>query len=100
VEIMVVFWKGRCIAHLGYKRPDLIPGTAQLGQLCKESQERNIPRYLANLVLFPGRMEFLDYLPSNTQSLLVQPLHPDGVVVLGSPTQRSFTILDQVIKIE
>jgi len=96
VEIMVIFWKGRCIAHIGYKRPGLTSGTAQLGQLCKESQEKNIPRYLANLVLFPGRMEFLDYLPSNTQSVLVQPLHPNGVVVLGSPTQRSFTILDQV----
>lgn len=93
-DMMVVFWKGQCIAHLGCKRRGFTD-TAEIGSLCRESQDRNVPRSLANLALFPGRFEFLAYLPSNTQSVHVQPLHPDGVVVLGTATQRSFTILDQ-----
>jgi hypothetical protein len=95
-DMMVLFWKGKCVAHLGFKRRDLV-GKATLapGSLCQESQQKNISRSLANLVLFPGRFEFLEYLPSNTQSVYVQPLHPDGVLVLGSATQRSYTILDQ-----
>lgn len=93
-DMMVVFWRGQCIAHLGYKRRNFTD-RAQIGSLCRDSQERNVPRSLANLALFPGRFEFLAYLPSNTQSVHVQPLHPDGVVVLGTATQRSFTILDQ-----
>lgn len=93
-DMMVVFWRGRCIAHLGYKRRSLAEAP-RIGSLCQESQDKNVPRSLANLALFPGRFEFLEYLPSNTQSVHVQPLHPEGVVVLGTATQRSFTILDQ-----
>ena len=95
-NMMVIFWKNKCIAHMGYmSKENTIPGSAVCGALCQESQENNIPRCLANLVLFPGRFEFLEYLPSNTQCVHVQPLHPNGVVVLGSATQRSITILDQ-----
>eukprot|EP00889_Picochlorum_renovo_P003497 jgi/Picre1/30527/NNA_005890.t1 len=94
-EILVIFWKGKCVAHLGYSAVGVEPGTAMPGKLCQESQSANSPRSLANLVLFPGRFEFLEFLPSNTQCLHVQPLHPHGVVVLGAATQRNFTILDQ-----
>ncbi|WPT11770.1 Protein COFACTOR ASSEMBLY OF COMPLEX C SUBUNIT B CCB4 [Picochlorum sp. SENEW3] len=94
-EILVIFWKGKCVAHLGYSAVGVEPGTAVPGKLCQESQSTNSPRSLANLVLFPGRFEFLEFLPSNTQCLHVQPLHPHGVVVLGAATQRNFTILDQ-----
>lgn len=81
--------------HLGYMATGATAGRAVLGKLCQESQEKNIPRSLANLALFPGRFEFLEYLPGNSQCLYVQPLHPHGVLVLGSATQRSYTILDQ-----
>ena len=94
--MMVVFWKGRCIAHLGYKAPGISSSSICMGELCNDSITRNVPRSLGNLALFPGRSEFLEYLPNNTQSLFVQPLHPDGVIVFGSATQRGFTILDQV----
>jgi hypothetical protein len=95
-DMMVLFWKEECVCHLGYKRKGL-SGTASLvgGGLCDESRESNISRSLANLVLFPGRFEFLEYLPSNTQSIYVQPLHPHGVLIVGSATQRSYTVLDQ-----
>lgn len=94
-DMLVIFWKKKCIVHLGYVAAGATAGNAVLGDLCTESQYKNVSRSLANLALFPGRFEFLEYLPSNTQCLLVQPLHPDGVLVLGSATQRSFTILDQ-----
>jgi len=94
-DMMVIFWKGECIVHLGSMAKGARAGSAGIGDLCLESQEKNVSRSLANLALFPGRFEFLEYLPSNTQCVHVQPLHPDGVLVLGSATQRSFTILDQ-----
>lgn len=94
-DMLVIFWKKKCIVHLGYMAQGTREGSAVPGELCLESQERNTSRSLANLALFPGRFEFLEYLPSNTQCVHVQPLHPDGVLVLGSATQRSFTILDQ-----
>jgi hypothetical protein len=51
--------------------------------------------YLANLVLFPGRVEFTSYLPKNTQSAIIHPIGKEGVVVLGGDTQRGYTRLDQ-----
>jgi hypothetical protein len=51
--------------------------------------------YLANLVLFPGRVEFTSYLPENTQSAIIHPIGKEGVVVLGGDTQRGYTRLDQ-----
>lgn len=95
-DMMVVFWKGKCIAHLGFKRKDLASSApVKPGALLRESQASDSPRSLANLALFPGRFEFFEYLPSNTQAVHVQPMHPDGVIIFGSATQRSFTILDQ-----
>ena len=97
-DMMVVFWKGRCVSHFGFKRRGLredLLGDLRPGKLLQESQATNTSRSLANLALFPGRFEFFEYLPSDTQAVHVQPMHPDGVVILGSATQRSFTILDQ-----
>ncbi len=51
--------------------------------------------YLANLVLFPGRLEF-DYLPGNLQGVAVQPLAGGrGVLVFGTDTVRGFSRVDQ-----
>lgn len=41
-------------------------------------------------------MEFVSYLPPNTQAALIQPIGSQGVLVLGSDTQRGFSRLDQV----
>lgn len=95
-DMLVIFWKGKCLAHLGYGAKGLKPGTASPGNLCNESISKDVPRSLGNLALFPGRFEFLEFLPSNTQSLYVQPLSPNGAIVVGSATQRGYTILDQV----
>ena len=41
-------------------------------------------------------MEFREYLPPNTSSVLLQPLGTDGLLVAGSDRQRGFAPLDQV----
>ena len=51
--------------------------------------------YLANLALFPGRVEFEAYLPSNAQAVAVTPVGGEGVAVFASGTQRGFTPADQ-----
>ena len=42
-----------------------------------------------------GRLEFKDYLPETTQAAIIHPIGSDGVVVVGTDTQRGFTTLDQ-----
>ena len=51
--------------------------------------------YLANLALFPGRVEFETYLPRNAQAVVVTPVGNEGVMVAASGTQRGFTPADQ-----
>ncbi len=41
-------------------------------------------------------MEFVRYLPENTQGVLVQPAGDMGVLVAATDTQRGFGRLDQV----
>ena len=50
--------------------------------------------YLVKLELYPGRVEF-DYLPENTQGVIVQPLGEKGVMVLGANIPRSYTKQDE-----
>jgi hypothetical protein len=50
--------------------------------------------YLVKLELYPGRIEF-DYLPENTQGVIVQPLGEKGVMVLGANVPRSYTKQDE-----
>lgn len=94
-KMMVVFYKGKCIAHLGQKKAMYQAGEARAGKICLEVLTRGTGSYLANLSLFPGRQEFFEYLPSNTQSLIIKPCGKNGVVVLGADAQRGYTILDQ-----
>ena len=42
-----------------------------------------------------GRLEFLRYLPENTQGVLVQPAGEHGLLVAATDTQRGFGRLDQ-----
>lgn len=52
--------------------------------------------HLTCLVGSAGRLEFAAYLPPNCQAALIQPVGKDGVLVVGSDTQRGFSRLDQV----
>ena len=66
-----------------------------LGPICERCMRSGGGNYLANLILFPGRVEFESYLPRNAQAVVVTPVGNEGVMVAASGTQRGFTPADQ-----
>jgi len=66
-----------------------------LGPITDRCIQTGSGNYLANLILFPGRVEFENYLPRNTMAVVVMPVGNEGVLVAGSDTQRGFTPADQ-----
>jgi hypothetical protein len=102
---LVVFLRGRCVAHFGAAAPEeggsrgaggsaaaeggggtvaaapCAPGAAPArpGAVVQECVSKGQGQYLANLVLYPGRGEFVAYLPEATQGVAVQPFGGGGV---------------------
>jgi hypothetical protein len=66
-----------------------------IGPICERCMKSGVSNYLANLALFPGRVEFQSYLPKNAQAVAVTPVGNEGVMVAASGTQRGFTPADQ-----
>ncbi|MGK7907648.1 MAG: cofactor assembly of complex C subunit B [Synechococcus sp.] len=66
----------------------------QLGSILQRVVSQQKPVYLVDLKLFPARFEF-DFLPSNTQAVLCEPIGDRGILVLGSDAPRSFTERDR-----
>ena len=65
-----------------------------IGTIAERVMKTQKPVYLVRLELYPGRVEF-DYLPENTQGVIVQPLGEKGVMVLGANIPRSYTKQDE-----
>lgn len=65
-----------------------------IGTIAQRVMKTQKPVYLVKLELYPGRVEF-DYLPENTQGVIVQPLGEKGVMVLGANAPRSYTKQDE-----
>ncbi len=65
-----------------------------IGKIAERVIKTQKPIYLVKLELYPGRVEF-DYLPENTQGVIVQPLGEKGVMVLGANVPRSYTKQDE-----
>ncbi len=65
-----------------------------IGTIAERVMKTQKPVYLVKLELYPGRVEF-DYLPENTQGVIVQPLGEKGVMVLGANVARSYTKQDE-----
>jgi hypothetical protein len=65
-----------------------------LGIIAQRVIKTQKPIYLVSLSIYPGRFEF-DYLPENTQGVIVQPLGEKGVMVLGANAPRSYTKQDE-----
>ncbi|MFN5725562.1 MAG: cofactor assembly of complex C subunit B [Pseudanabaena sp.] len=65
-----------------------------IGTIAARVMKTQKPIYLVKLELYPGRVEF-DYLPENTQGVIVQPLGEKGVMVLGANIPRSYTKQDE-----
>ena len=50
--------------------------------------------YLVDLKVYPGRIEF-DYLPSNSQGIICQPMGEEGALILAANAPRSYTKQDE-----
>jgi hypothetical protein len=113
----------RVAAHFGALAPGVRgPGeAARAGPVVDEALAKGQGQYLANLVLYPGRGEFVAYLPEATQGVAVQPFGTPtgkgggggggkagaaaaaaasgggaaGCLVVGSDTVRGLSRLDQ-----
>jgi hypothetical protein len=101
-----VYYDGRRVMQAGVVPKKLAfslgdAGSAmKVGKICEECMRDGRSNYLANLALFPGRVEFVgpgegSYMPDNTQAVVVVPVGDKGVMVCGSGTQRGFTRADQ-----
>ncbi|XP_071688648.1 protein COFACTOR ASSEMBLY OF COMPLEX C SUBUNIT B CCB4, chloroplastic [Rutidosis leptorrhynchoides] len=100
---LVIVYDGICVLQIGYASVSssneaepmvvdsdkLMQGSIYQGVIKAGSQS-----YLANLSLYPGKSQ-LPFLPSNTQSVILQPLGDKGIAILGGDTIRGFTASDQ-----
>eukprot|EP00775_Hariotina_reticulata_P011129 gene11129-11283_t len=92
---MVLIYQGRNLFHAGMARSGCQLGTASAGEVAQQAMQSGKGNYLANLVLYPGRDEFVGYLPEATQGVIVQPVGSEGVLVVATDTLRGLSRLDQ-----
>lgn len=88
---LVVFYQGRVLLRRGIlgQNPSVKPGA-----ILQRVLEKHKPVYLVDLKIYPGRIEF-DYLPENTQGVIVQPIGNEGALILGANAPRSYTKQDE-----
>ncbi|XP_064986518.1 protein COFACTOR ASSEMBLY OF COMPLEX C SUBUNIT B CCB4, chloroplastic isoform X2 [Musa acuminata AAA Group] len=100
---LVVIYGGNCFLQIGIAAESqnetgvaMVVDVHKLlqGSLCRSAIGSGKQSYLANLSLYPGRSE-LPFLPSNTQSVILQPLGDRGIAIVGGDIIRGFTNLDQ-----
>lgn len=86
-KTVVVYYEGQTYLRRGILGPN---AQVQPGLILQRVLARHQPVYLVDLKLYPGRVEF-DYLPPNTQAVVVQPIGRQGVLILGSNRPRCYT---------
>lgn len=82
---------GQTLLRRGVLGPQAI---VKPGPIVQRAIDKQQPIYLVDLKVYPGRIEF-DYLPENTQGVIVQPLGDRGVLILGANAPRSYTNQDE-----
>jgi hypothetical protein len=88
---IVLYANGRTLLRRGILGPQ---ATVTPGPIVQRVLDTQKPVYLVALSVYPGRIEF-DYLPENTQGVIVQPLGDRGVLILGANAPRSYTNQDE-----
>lgn len=88
---IVLYAHGRTLLRRGILGPQ---ATVTPGPIVQRVLNTQKPVYLVALNVYPGRIEF-DYLPENTQGVIVQPLGDRGVLILGANAPRSYTNQDE-----
>lgn len=96
IRSIAVFQQDECIFLAGKVATDACCDVkqARAGPIVQRTMDTGQQSYLANLVLYPGRVEFV-YFPKNTQAIFVQPMGNKGAVVVGVDTIRGLTSADQ-----
>jgi hypothetical protein len=90
-KVVVIYYDRQTILRRGILgKSDRV----NIGTIAERVMKTQKPVYLVKLELYPGRIEF-DYLPENTQGVIVQPLGEKGVMVLGANVPRSYTKQDE-----
>ncbi|MEN9217315.1 MAG: cofactor assembly of complex C subunit B, partial [Gloeomargarita sp. HHBFW_bins_162] len=86
-KTVVIYYAGKT-----YLRRGILGANNQVkpGAIVQRVLTQQKPVYLVNLTLYPGRVEF-DYLPPNTQAVIVQPIGNQGVLIVGANAPRSYT---------
>ena len=93
--VVLVLWDGNCLVHRG-----LMDSSAQQrgfipGPVCQMAWQRDRSIHLVDLRHYPGRDEFMTLL-EGLPSVIVQPLGPRGLLVLGGWSPRCFSTADQL----
>ena len=88
---VVVYYQDKILMRRGIlgEKSEVTPGA-----ILKRVLEKHKAVYLVDLKVYPGRVEF-DYLPSNTQGVICQPIGEEGVLILGAHAPRSYTKQDE-----
>ncbi|MUL37454.1 cofactor assembly of complex C subunit B [Gloeocapsopsis dulcis] len=88
---LIVFYQGKVLLRRGIlgKKSEVTPGA-----ILQRVLEKHKPVYLVDLKIYPGKIEF-DYLPENTQGVIVQPIGQEGALVLAANAPRSYTKQDE-----
>ena len=88
---IVIYYQGRVLLRRGIlaAKAEVTPGVILDRVLTKQKAI-----YLVDTKVYPGRIEF-DYLPTNTQGIICQPLGAHGVMILGANAPRSYTKQDE-----
>jgi hypothetical protein len=87
--VVLLHWRETTVLRRGL----LGAGRFQPGPICRRAQERGTAISLVDLKLYPGRDEF-ETLLGGLPSVLVQPVGPEGVLVLGGWSPRCFSRSD------
>jgi hypothetical protein len=90
-KVVAVYYDRKTILRRGFLGKS---NQVNIGTIAERVMKTQKPIYLVKLELYPGRVEF-DYLPENTQGVIVQPLGEKGVIVLGANVPRSYTKQDE-----
>ncbi|KAM7487367.1 hypothetical protein LguiB_024851 [Lonicera macranthoides] len=100
---LIILYDNKCVLQVGFASVSLSSEGEAMnvdakkliqGSLCQGVTKSGSQSYLANLSLYPGKSD-LPFLPSNTQSVILQPLGDKGIAIIGGDTIRGFTTSDQ-----
>jgi hypothetical protein len=93
-QVVCIYYRGRVLLQRGKLPPHRQTGQITLGAIATRCLQTQKPIYLANLSLYPGKIEF-DYLPSNTQGVILQPIADCGLLIVGANIPRSYSQQDE-----